>query len=391
MTALLFLAALTAAGSTDRLPEIRHPTTSTSEAVGAIVFAFEAVQDTAQRRIRGRVLSEESGDPLPFAVVELGSGLTRRTATTDEEGRYLLTEVPPGPQQIRVSTLDHAPLAVTVEVPESGDLELDLLLKITPIGIAGITAIANPVPSLEIAGSEGETAGRGTPADPELRALETSPGMAELGLVEGARAEPGIDPSDPEGALYVRGAASDLKLVLLDGAPVYAPFHLGGLLDAFQPNVLQSAWLYSGGAPVRFDGGLSYILDLNTRQGSHEGFRSGGTVDLLGAGARVEGPLGIGSFLASGRVMHRAGSDGITGEPLPYGYADGLARLDLGLGAQHHLSLTGFFKRAAMPFSRPRCRASRQGFRSASKPQASPTANRGALAWRPTSLDPLVA
>lgn len=349
MTAVLFIAAFVAVGPVNRPLDAEHPNAGHAAATSSTTgTAPAAPQDTLRHRIYGRVLSEDSGEPLPFAIIELGSGRTQQSATSDEYGHYQLIGVAAGEQRIRVSTLDHAPLSVTVHIPESGDLQLDLILRLTPIGIAGITVISDPPQPSGVGGSGGEAPGRGTPADPELRALDATPGVAELGLVDGARAEPDVDPGDPAGALYVRGAASDLKLVLLDGAPVYAPFHLGGLLDAFQPNVLQSAWLYSGGAPVRYDGGLSYILDLRTRPGRLDGLHSGGAVDLLGAGGRFEGPIGVGSFLASGRAMYRAGSDGVLGEPLPYGYGDGLARLDIGLGAQHHLSATGFINRESV-------------------------------------------
>jgi len=304
-------------------------------------------QDTTPRTIHGQVLSEESGTPLPYVNIEVGSGATIRVTTTDAEGRYVLMGVPSGRQRIRVSTLDHEPLEVFVQIPESGDLTLDLALRLHPFELSGITVVTEPAPGTRL-GPDGAPLVRGSPADPELRALESTPGVAELGLTEGARSEPQIDPNDPESALYVRGAASDLKLVLLDGAPVYAPFHLGGLLEAFQPGVLQSAWLYSGGAPARYDGGLSYVLDLNTRLGRDDGFHSSGAVDFLGFGTQIEGPLGSGSFLAGGRVLHRAGADIVSGEPLPYGYVDGLARLDLGLGTRHHLSATGFMNRESV-------------------------------------------
>jgi hypothetical protein len=350
MIAVLFFAAFVAAGPAQRPLDVEHPLSGPVAAAipSAAAPAVATSQDTTGHRVFGRVLSEDSGQPLPFAVVELGAGAALRTVTSDEQGRYRLDGVPAGAQRIRVSTLDHAPLALTVHIPRSGDLELDLILRLTPIGIAGVTVISNPPQPSIMGGSGGEAPGRGTPADPELRALDATPGVAELGLVEGARAEPGVDPGDPAGALYVRGAASDLKLVLLDGAPVYAPFHLGGLLEAFQPNVLQSAWLYSGGAPVRYDGGLSYILDLSTRPGRLDALHSGGAIDLLGAGGLFEGPIGIGSILASGRAIHHAGSDGVTGEPLPYGYADGLVRLDIGLGAAHRVSATGFVNRESV-------------------------------------------
>lgn len=349
MTVLLFMVAFVAAGPAHRpLDAGDARVASAAPAWSTAAPTAFAQQDTGAHRIFGRVMSEDSGEPLPFAIIELGTGAALRSAASDEQGRYVLSGVPTGEQRIRVSTLDHAPLSVTVHIPESGDLELDLILRLTPIGIAGITVVSDPPQPPAMGGRGGDAPGRGTPADPELRALDATPGVAELGLVDGARAEPGVDPGDPAGALYVRGAASDLKLVLLDGAPVYAPFHLGGLVEAFQPNVLQSAWLYSGGAPVRYDGGLSYILDLETRPGRLDGFHSGGAVDLLGAGGRFEGPIGVGSLLAGARVVHRAGSDGLLSEPLPYGYADGLARLDIGLGAAHHVSVTGFINRESV-------------------------------------------
>jgi hypothetical protein len=82
------------------------------------------------------------------------------------------------------------------------------------------------------------------------------------------RAEcPDASLSTPEDVLYVRGGAADLKLVLLNGAPVYAPFHIGGLINALDADVLRSANLYVGGAPARYDGGLSYVMEMETRSG----------------------------------------------------------------------------------------------------------------------------
>ena len=354
MTGLFLLAVLTASGlpahSADvaGAPGMVAPDARVVRpAPSAQADARPLSQDTVGRTIHGRVLSEDTGTPLPYARVEVGSGAEVRATVADAEGRYVLEDVAAGRQRVRVSTLDHEPLEVFVEIPESGELALDLALRLDPVELRGITVISRPLPGTRL-GPDGEPVARGSPGDPELRALEATPGVAEFGLADGARSEPYIDPNDPESVLYVRGAASDLKLVLLDGAPVYAPFHLGGLLDAFQPGVLRSAWLYYGGAPARYDGGLSYVLDLRTRPGRIDGFHSSGALDLLGFGARIEGPVATGSFLAGGRVMHRAGTDGFTGEPLPYGYADALARLDIGLGAGHYLSATGFFNRESV-------------------------------------------
>src|SRR5690606_20935748 len=113
------------------------------------------------------------------------------------------------------------------------------------------------------------------------RALQSSPGLAELGLAEAMAGLPGQEPPDPSDVLYVRGTGADLKLVHLDGAPVYAPFPLGGLLEPFTPGLLTSADVYLGGAPAQYDGGLSYMLDLRTRGARTERMHVSGAVDML--------------------------------------------------------------------------------------------------------------
>ncbi|MEJ2340515.1 MAG: hypothetical protein P8Y15_16710, partial [Gemmatimonadales bacterium] len=148
--------------------------------------------------------------------------------------------VPPGSRLIRARALDHSELVIGVRVPPRGVLSLDLTLAVHPIEMSPLSARTSRVDAerVERVGVLAEEAPTGTPADAELRVLESSPGMAELGLVQIIQAASSPDPDDASSILYVRGATSDLKLVLLDGAPVYAPFHLGGLIQAFMPDVL---------------------------------------------------------------------------------------------------------------------------------------------------------
>ena len=67
----------------------------------------------------------------------------------------------------------------------------------------------------------------------------------------------------------------------------------------------------------------------------------------------VEGPLPGGSFLMGGRWVHGAGPDQLTGEELPYDYADALVRFDWSIGQSGQLSVTGFFNREAVNLARP--------------------------------------
>jgi hypothetical protein len=174
--------------------------------------------------------------------------------------------------------------------------------------------------------------------------LESTPGVTELGLVDAARDGTPYEPVDPTDVLYVRGGAADLKLVLMNGSPVYAPFHIGGLINALDARVLRTANLHLGGASSRMDGGLSYIMELETRTGRGDRLRGEAGVDMLSARALLEGPLGDGaSFLLSSRGVHGGGTGAWMMDRFPYGYGDAVARLDVRIAPGHTLTASTFW------------------------------------------------
>lgn len=289
--------------------------------------------------VHGEIRSEESGEVVGGASVELVDSEPRRATASDDGGRYSLEDVPAGRHTIRARRVGFAPLEMEVMVPAGGEIEVDIALRMTPVALTPIEV-----------GGRGRTAAVDSTAAPPgelamagFRAMETSPGLAEMGLADAVGRIPGQEPPDPSDVLYVRGTGADLKLVYLDGAPVYAPFPLGGLLDPFTPGLLSSAEVYLGGAPARYDGGLSYILDLRTRGARSGRFRTSGAMDLVSARALVEVPLGSDAgVLLSGRGVHDLATRWADDDLLPYGYREGLVRADVGLGSAGDLSFTGF-------------------------------------------------
>ncbi len=323
---------------------------------GTLPQSVVALADTSASAgtVTGRVFSQINGAVVEFAVVEIVAQDRVISALSDRTGRYRLDKVPPGSRLIRARALDHSELVIGVRVPPRGVVSLDLTLAVQPIEMSPLSARTSRVDTerVEMVGVLAKEAPTGTPADAELRVLESSPGMAELGLVQIIQAASSPDPDDPSSILYVRGATSDLKAVLLDGAPVYAPFHLGGLIDAFMPGVLGHSRPYVGGAPARFNGGLSYILDLGSRPGRADRFHTSGALDMMSTRGEVEGPLPGGSFLLGGRYIHGEGPDRLTGEDLPYDYGDALLRMDWGIGREGRLSVTGFYNREGVDLTR---------------------------------------
>lgn len=306
---------------------------------------WEARGDSVRQGVvEGRVLSSLDRRPVAGALVAVSMGEGHaRIAVTDTAGRYRLPGLAPGRRSLRVTTLDHEPYRLAVRVPPGGRIRVDVLLEAAPLAVEPLLAVARrpSVPDLSEPPPASDDGGR--PAETRLRALEAGPGTEVMGrALRNGRPEP---PSDPSGALFVRGAGNDLKRVYLDGAPVFAPFHLGGLMDAVPEGVFRSARLYTGGAPLNVDGGLSYVLDLRTRTGEGDAVAGGGHTDLLGSSLRAEGEAGRFSYLVSGRRTHDATPAWMAEGGLPYGYSEALLRAGVRLSDGHQLSVTGFRNR----------------------------------------------
>jgi hypothetical protein len=314
--------------------------------VAALALLASPAADTLPGSVRGELRSERTGAPLGGATVEMLDLAGRRALASDSAGGYLLRRVPAGRRVVRASRMDHEPLEVEVWVPAGGQVTLDLVLRPRAVPLAGIRVQSRPAGAVE-----DSAAARPPVIDAAgIAGVGATPGIAELGLGE-ARGRPGQSPADPSDVLYVRGAPTDLKLVLLDGAPVYTPFHLAGLLPSFEAGLLRSASLHLGGAPARYDGGLSYILNLSTRPGREGPFRSSGAVDGAAAQMTGEGSLGPGvRLLAGGRAIHGVGIAPLLDGPLPFSYREGLLRLDAEVGHTGLLSVTAFHNREGVRF-----------------------------------------
>jgi hypothetical protein len=324
----------------------------TSLAMAALaVFAPLQQQVPPTGEIRGIVRSEATGERLPYSVIELIGPDGALVTLADSLGIYTARGLPAGTRILRASRFDHAPLEIEVLVAEDRVVNLDLMLVPRPVALPEITARIRNTPRL----SDTTRA-----AVPDLgmavtHTIDATPGVAELGFGHLPSGIPGQTPIDPSDVLYVRGSPSDLKLVLIDGAPVYAPFHLGGLIQPFDPALLRSAELYLGGAPARYDGGLSYVLGLESRAGNRGRYQTTGAVDLLSSALTVEGPLPFtrrAGFLVGGRNVHPYGSQWFLGRGFPYEYTDALARIDADVGDEGSIALTGFWNHESIRWSK---------------------------------------
>lgn len=319
----------------------------------ALALAASAVPGRAQQgegRVSGTVLGRFEGQvrPLPFAMVEAWGPGFRAAVLADSTGAYRITGVPRGALRVRASHLGHDPVTVDVMVPVSVPLVVDLELRARPVELRPIDVttdvrVADPDPRELDVEAESRLA---------AAALEIGSGAVDAGLADAVRAIGGNDPAQASDVLFMRGSTTDLKLVLLDGAPVYTPFHVAGLLRSFEPAVLGRADLHVGGAPARYDGGLTYILDLRTRRPRRDRLHLTTSVDLLTASAALDAPLGArAGIVASARSLHSFAEAPLGASP--YGYRDLLVSVEAEPTRGHALRATGFWNRESVVLDLP--------------------------------------
>ncbi|MYK06311.1 MAG: TonB-dependent receptor, partial [Synechococcus sp. SB0670_bin_20] len=302
----------------------------------------QAAPDSADASLHGTVTGvfRERTSVLPHALLAVETPTGRRWVQAGEDGGYSLDGLRPGVVTVRVRHPGYEAIAVEVTLASGASVRVDLELTGRPLRLDPVEVRADRLPGESTAGDD---PGQPRPIpELEIQALDLTPGVGDPALAAAVRALPGNDPASATDVLYLRGSTADMKLVLLDGAPVYTPFHVAGLMPGFEPALLGAAALHRGGAPARYDGGLTHILDLRTRSPRRDRLRASAALDLLTASGAAEGPLGArGGFLASARGLHDVGSGPLGGDR-PYGYSDVLLAAEYEPGDDQRLGVTAF-------------------------------------------------
>jgi len=95
-----------------------------------------------QASLVGTVRDEATGIPIAGALVSLPD--LGRDTTTDAGGRYVLSDVPPGPQHVLIRYIGYTQHALHALVPPSGSLEIDVALRAQPVRLGTIQVRSPP-------------------------------------------------------------------------------------------------------------------------------------------------------------------------------------------------------------------------------------------------------
>ncbi len=241
--------------------------------------------------LSGHVVDGETGERLPGAHVYLTS--LEAGTTTNPDGYFVLSSLPPGAYDIRVSYLGYETLDTTLA---AGGKPAQIVLPPATIESDGVLVESGSTSAERESQLPGMTA-------VALDRLDRLPSFTEPDLFQALQWTPGIRKSRTfSGGLSVRGSDSDQNLYLLDGAPVYHPWHAFSLISTFQTGTLKNTNLYRGGFPVEYGGRLSAVVDAQMKDGSRKRPTASAGLGVLSGRFRIEAPIGSNtSFMLSGR------------------------------------------------------------------------------------------
>jgi hypothetical protein len=289
--------------------------------------------------VTGRVVDARGGEGLARVRVQLAGAATE--TTTDEAGRFRFESVPQGAYILHVETVGYRLLKRDLEI--SGD---DILLKV----------VLSPdtfrrTDSVDVKAGVFEPVAAASPSEQTLSSTE----VKNLGTVlmddpvRAVHSMPGVVSSDDFYAQFsVRGAPYQKVGFYLDDVLLHAPFHTvqgitdGGSVSILNTDMLETLALLPAAFPSRYADRSGAALDVRTRDGSRTQASLRGSVNMTGATALGEGPIGKrASWLASVRRSYlQSLVDRLSDDPsLAIGFFDYHGKLTIDLTARQSLSL----------------------------------------------------
>ncbi|MDP4952323.1 MAG: TonB-dependent receptor, partial [Flavobacteriales bacterium] len=318
----------------------------TKHVLGVILFLLSSASVFGQGTIKGFVKDKNSGEPVMFASVTLKG--TSFGVSTDLNGYYSLTKIPPGTYTMNVGNLEYQDKTVEVTIEGTKIITRNVLLAPRVVELAGAEISADRAEQESEVNTSVETI---RPAD--IKKIPSIGGQADI--VQALQVLPGfVSTGDQGGQLYIRGGSPVQNKVLLDGMIIYNPFHSIGLFSVFDSDIISNADVYTGGFNAQFGGRISSVMDIKTRDGNKSRLSGKLSASPFGSKVMIEGPLkklsekggGISYILSAKRSYLEQSSkllyDYIDEDGLPFNFTDLYGKVSFSGASGSKLNVFGF-------------------------------------------------
>ena len=289
--------------------------------------------------IAGSVTNGASGAPIR---ADVSIDRPRRATRSDSAGRFFLRDASPGRVRLRAVAFGYAPVDTAITVIAGDTVRLALGLRMLPQSLAPVRTVAKSPERIRF--EEQVTPSVVSISGAEVRRV---PAIGETDVLRSVALLPGVVArNDFSAGFNVRGGEADQNLVLLDGIPIYNPFHLGGLFGTFIDKAVSGVDVLTAAFPARYGGRLSSVLDVKSLEETRRGAHGAAEISLLSSSLFSGGSLGAGK-LSWNVAVRRTYADKVVEwlrgrNDFPYHFQDAQLRARLLLPGGGTLGLTTY-------------------------------------------------
>jgi hypothetical protein len=297
-------------------------------------------QQPARGAVVGIVVDDSTGERrLGVAVQVVGTFLGARS---DEGGRFVIDGIAAGEHLLRTRALGYREREVTVAVRGGETTTVMVRIVASPVTLSAVRARARaPERDRFELGSDVGTMSL-TPS-----AISAVPSIGEPDVLRTVQLLPGVNARNDFSSGYnVRGGESDQNLILLDGYPIYNPFHLGGLFSTFLDETVGEIELLTGGFGASHGGRLSSVLDVRSAEPVRPGVHGTAAISVIASSLTIGSARedGRGFWTLSGRRTYADKLVSLLSDrSFPYHFSDAQLHAERNIGRGNaRLALTAY-------------------------------------------------
>ena len=286
--------------------------------------------------LRGQVVDARTQTPLSSVTVSLPD--TTFTASTDERGAFVISDVPVGSYNVVFRHAGHSDLLRTdVSVRSTRPTFVNVEMGV-PVNRHEDVTVTDYFQETERTSAVthmlgGEELRRTAPGGDLSRALYAVPGV--------------VQSEDSANDLVVRGGSPAENGYYIDNIPVPNINHFpqegasGGAISMLNIAFVEDVQVLTGGFGAEYGNRLSSVVDIKYREGSRAGLAGQLDLNMTGLGGSFEGPLpkGKGSWMISAKRSYLDILSNMLGSNMDVRYNDVQGKLVYDLSSRHRLTV----------------------------------------------------
>lgn len=264
------------------------------------------------QNVRGKIVDTDNKQPLMMANIAITSTKPQKGTYCDDEGNFIIYDVPIGRHTIQASILGYRPIRLDeVQVKSAKELVLNIEMEelvttteevvITPAkeSAQAMNSMATgSVRKFSMEESQRYAAGMSDPA----RMTQSYPGtfLGSDGLFN---------------EVSIRGNSPKYLMWRIEGLEIQSPAHFnragstGGVISMLNSSTMSNSDFYTGVFPAEYGNAVSGVFDIKLRSGNSSKREYEAKMGIMGAEFGTEGPFkkgGNATYLMNMRVSNSA-------------------------------------------------------------------------------------